>query len=191
MPSDGVHIKEGFATGMLTQANHEVLDDVSYMGLKDVEDHLQLYTCMQNSKAFKTAVLQKLKRNRREDHIRHIKKNSLRGHLIGTVPAIAACLNLTVVTNFQTDHLLTVRQKDAWFVYFGAMTAELIHVACWLRVPLTNDGHTDESKPPKIFFWVLHTSYAQELEELGDLKDGLDMVETKKYLDLTTGIESD
>ena len=174
---------------MSTQANHEILDDVSYMGLKDVEDHLQLYTCMQNSKAFKTAVLQKLKRNRREDHSRHIKKNSLRGHLIGTVPAIAECLNLTVVTNFQTDHLLTVRQKDAWFVYFGAMTTELIHVACWLRVPLNTDGSVNESINPKIFFWVLHTSYAQELEALGEANEGVNMEAIKQRLDLTKDIE--
>ena len=183
---------------MSTQANHEILDDVSYMGLKDVEDHLQLYTCMHNSKAFKTAVLQKLKRNRREDHIRHIKKNSLRGHLIGTVPAIAACLNLTVVTNFQTDHLLTVRQKEAWFVYFGAMTAELIHVACWLRVPRmqSTDGLTgrpkvvvDNLNSPKIFFWVLHTSYAQELEALGEANEGVNMEAIKQHLDLTKDIE--
>ena len=84
------------------------------------------------------------------------------------------------------------------FVYFGAMTAELIHVACWLRVPRIQSTDTLTGNPkvvvdtlnrPKIFFWVLHTSYAQELEALGEANEGVNMEAIKQHLDLTKDIE--
>lgn len=169
---------------------HEMLDDVSYMGLREEEDHLQLYTCMETAFQFQISMREKLQRPKRKNHDTEITRSKLRGYLHYKVNEIAKSLNLIPVTNVAKDHLLTVRQKDAWFVYFGAMTAELIHVACWLRVPLKTDGSVNELINPKIFFWVLHTSYAQELEALGDLKTGLDMTTVKQHLILTTGIES-
>jgi hypothetical protein len=48
----------------------------------------------------------------------------------------------------------------------------------------------DNLNSPKIFFWVLHTSYAQELEALGEANEGLNVITVKKHLDLTDGIES-
>ena len=177
---------------MQVQEEPEILDDVSYIGLTETDEHLKLYTCMQNAVEFRKSVLQKLKRSKRTNHANEIKKSKMRAYLMYKVPEIVRCLNLTLVTNVLEDHLLTVRRDDAWFVYFGAMTAEFIHVACWLRVPRKNDGNINENDGihPKTFFWVLHTSYAQELEALGEANEGIDVDTVKKHLDLTDGIES-
>jgi hypothetical protein len=45
---------------------------------------------------------------------------------------------------------------------------------------------TEENKP-EIFFWVLHRSYAQDLEGLGE--DGVDIEKFKKTLKFSESIE--
>jgi hypothetical protein len=187
----GVHIKEASATRM-----EDVQDQVSYIGLKDAGTHLQLYKCMTNYKAFEDALNAKLNRTKtaKHDNISNNKKE-LRTYLSTKVAALAQYLDFILVTDFDKDHLLTVPLQDVFFVYFGAMTKNLVHVACWLRLQKTN-GKVDYAKPPKIFFWVLHTSYAQELEELSTLESkpinnvpgGGDDV--SKELDLQEGIET-
>ena len=186
----GVHIKEASATRM-----EDVQDQVSYIGLKDAGTHLQLYKCMTNYKAFEDALTGKLNRTKtaKHDNISNNKKE-LRDYLRTKVAALAQHLDFTLVTDFAKDHLLTVPLQDAFFVYFGAMTKNLVHVACWLRLQKTN-SKVDYAKPPKIFFWVLHTSYAQELEELSTLESKPTNVpgegdDVSKELDLQEGIET-
>jgi len=171
-----------------------VQDEVAYIALKEEHDHCLLYACMQNdqtTKVFNDALQRKLGLPKSNKHAEDTKKKSvLRAYLNRIVPAIAEQLHLTMVTDLRTDHLLTVKEETEWFVYFGAMTKTLIHVACWLQIPLDEHRQCVVSESPKIFFWVLHTSYAQELEALGDLKKGLTMTEVHNVLDLAEGIES-
>ena len=149
-----------------------ILDDVAYIGLKNRGEYLRLYKCMENAAAFETILHEKLARSKTSTHeVKPNTKNKLREYLKIKTEALAKLFNYTIVTDFENDHLLTVAYQGKYFVYFGAMTATLIHVACWLLIP-RRDGHIDltsESKP-KIVFWVLHTSYAQELEALSDLE---------------------
>ena len=189
----GVHIKEAFVTSM---AQAQVRDGVAFIGLREGADHLQLYTCMMHPKKFENVLNGKLNQAKTSTHdAAQQNRPKLREYLKKTVDNIASQFNLTVVTDVVNDHLLTVKQDDAYFVYFGAMTENLIHVACWLRIAKTG-GKNDFAKSPKLFFWVLHTSYAQELEALGDLeqhpKNTEDDVKkgTGVVLDLTDGIES-
>ena len=168
---------------------HAILDDVAFISFKEEESHLQLYTCMQNANDFGTLLKEKLKRSKKTSHDTVKKKQRLRAYLNSKIHDIADCLKVSVVTDIDNDHLLTVRHNNACFVYFAAMTAEFNHVACWLRVPLLSDGKINANANPQIFFWVLHRSYAQELEALGDLKSGVDMEKLKRVLDLTS-IES-
>jgi hypothetical protein len=162
----------------------DIQDEVAYIGLKEREHHLQLYASTQE-KDFHDQVRQKLQRKKPTSFDADKKKTKLRQYLQDKVPAIAASLKLTVVTDFETDHLLTVKRESTCFVYFGAMTQEeLIHVACWLRIPMT-EGKVIDTVHPQILFWVLHMSYAQELEALGEL-EGLSEEDIKISLDLTS-----
>ncbi len=102
---------------------------------------------------------------------------------------IETILDFTIVTNFGSDPLLTLKDDNFMYVYFGAMTKLLISVACWLRIPMKDkviDG-TKENKP-EIFFWVLHTSYAQDLEGLGP-EDGVVIDTFKNTLKFSESIE--
>jgi hypothetical protein len=186
----GVHIKEAFARRM-ANTQPTVQDDVAYIGLKEMDSHLQLYKCILDPKDFHEALFIKLNRKKTSTHdeITH-NKQALRKYLKLKLDNITQNFGITLVTDIDHDHLLTVQDKDALFVYFGAMTAKLIHVACWLRIPKV-DKKIDESKNPKIFFWVLHTAYAQELEALGDFEDtGKDNSAYKKIdLEFEQGID--
>ena len=170
-----------------------VQDEVAYIALKEERDHCLLYACMQHdatTDVFNDALRRKLELPKSKKHASDTnKKSALRAYLSRVVPPIAEQLHLTMVTDLRTDHLLTVKEENEWFVYFGAMTKTLIHVACWLQIPLDEHIQCVVSESPKIFFWVLHTSYAQELEALGDVKTGLTMAAVRKVLDLTEGIE--
>jgi hypothetical protein len=190
---DRVYIKEVFAARM--QEVHAVKEEVAYIGWKEKGDIMQLYTWRHEPaiQEFQAALHQKLERTRRKNPDAETdikKKRKLREYLVKRVPLIAAELHVTVVTDFDKDHLLTVKANGAYFVYFGAMTKGYVHVACWLRIPLKYET-IDEEVHPKIFFWVLHTSYAQELEALGDIsKQGnIDMLKVRPLLDLTDGID--
>jgi hypothetical protein len=170
-----------------------VKEAVAYIGWKEKGNIMQLYT-WRNEVAiqdFQAVLHAKLERTRRKNPDADIKKKRvLREYLVKRVPPIAAALHVTVVTDFDKDLLLTVKAKEAYFVYFGAMTNHYVHVACWLRIPLKYKT-IDEVAHPKIFFWVLHTSYAQELEALGDISrvGNIDMDKVRPLLDLTDGID--
>ncbi len=156
----------------MADVDHAILDDVAYIGLKNRGEYLRLYKCMENAADFETTLRAKLARSQTPKHAEQPNtKKKLREYLKTKTEALAKLFRYTIVTDFDNDHLLTVVDQGKYFVYFGAMTAALIHVACWLLIPMP-DGHIDltpESKP-KIVFWVLHTSYAQELEALSDLE---------------------
>ena len=161
-----------------------IADEVAYIGLKERADHLQLYASVQEN-GFDAKVRAKLERTKTSSHAIEKKKEKLRQYLEQKVPDIARILKLIVVTDFETDHLLTVQHENACSVYFGAITEEeLIHVACWLRIPMKQTTLID-TPHPKILFWVLHTSYAQELEALGEL-EGLKPEEIRESLDLAS-----
>ena len=179
MVSDVVHIKEAVACRMALA--DDIQDEVAYIGLKEGDLHLQLYANIQE-KGFDAKVREKLERKKTNSFDTDQMKPKLRQYLEEKVPAIATLLKLIVVTDFKTDHLLTVQQGNAWFVYFGAITQhELIHVACWLKIPMKTK-EIDTATTPQIFFWVLHMSYAQELEALGDLEEGMDVGQANKLL---------
>ena len=180
---EGKHIKEVFAISMAV-ATDEILDEVAYFALKETDEHLQLYTCMPNAETngFNQGLQERTDHNTKT-------KTTLRRYLHARLPDIVKLLDLTLVTDIDDDHLLTVKRNNAYFVYFGGMTKEYIHVVCWLRVPRQDNKIVfDLSTKPQIFFWLLHSSYAQELEALGAF-EGLDMLSFKKQLDLKEGIE--
>ena len=168
-----------------------IRDDVDYTAMKEEDDHVHLYACMLNAAEFKQALDQKLKRGKRTSHDSEMSKQKLREYLTAHVPKIAAALNFTVVTDFKRDHLLTVKGKktNVIFVYFGAMNEQLIYVACWLRIERQADKQIDKDHKPNIFFWVLHMSYAQELQALGDTTEGIVMEKLKNCIELTESIE--
>ena len=175
-----------------------VEDNVAYIGLKDAGTHLQLYKCMKKHQEFEKGLHAKLGRAKQINHDENRNdKRILRDYLKTKLPRLQEYFGFTLVTDIEKDHLLTVRLNDGYFVYFGAMTTQLVHVACWLRLQISTK--IDYSTPPKIFFWVLHESYAQEIEALSeveamdkssmvDASDSKITVETE--LNLDAGIES-
>jgi len=182
----GVHIKEAVVTRMAHESI--VTDQVAYISLKEEENGIQMYICMKNSNKF-SEVLQQTLSDNTTSHKTKIDAQDLKKYLQENVVDIANLLEVTVVTDFEKDTLLTVEDDTACFVYFGAMTKSLVHVAFWLRIPI-HDAAIDEIAKPNIFFWVLHTSYAQELEALGDATgQGLDVHECKQCLELKDSIE--
>jgi hypothetical protein len=182
---EGVHIKEVFAVGMGDTAS--VKSDVAYIAMREDHNTFHLYTCMQNAKVFNEILDAKLARATKVDA--PLTKAKLRNYLTTIVPDIVELLNVTLVTDLQKDHLLTSKNDKYYYVYFGAMSKTLIHVACWLRIPRGKDKQIDESVKPKLFFWMLHQSYAQELQTLGDMSNEIDAEALKKKLDLSQGIE--
>jgi hypothetical protein len=165
-----------------------IQDDVGYSGLLEKDDNVLIFPCMQKAAEFEKVLENKLKRIKRRDHDTDIKKRRLRAYLKRIVPPIAQEFQLDVVTDFDKDHLLTVKTGSFIFVYFGAMNKQLIFVACWLRIPVGNNKQIDETKRPSIFFWVLHGSYAQELDALGSI-EGVDMENMKTLLTFPESIE--
>jgi hypothetical protein len=108
------------------------------------------------------------------------------------IDKIAGALELTPVTE-ASDKILFIATKarDHFFVYFGAMTAAMVHIACWMVVPAAAlvSGADAAIHKPRICFWMLNTFYAQQmaaLENNGDQKD-IDKLET--VLDLSEGLE--
>ena len=191
MLNGGLYIKEAFATIMAS----EIKDGVAYIGWKETSTLLHLYKWKDDAaiENFNRLLREKLIQPKSSSHdADRIKKTMSREYLKSKVPPIVELLNLKLVTDFDEDHLLRVKRKNAHFVYFGAMTKEYIHVACWLRIPLNNKT-IDYVSEPKLFFWVLHTSYAQELEALGDLagEGNIDVNALRDLLDLTDGIDYD
>ena len=168
-----------------------IRDDVDYTAMKEEDEHVHLYACMLNAVEFKQALDEKLKRGKRTSHDKEMSKQKLRKYLTDHVPKIAVVLNFTVVTDFERDHLLTVKGKktNVIFVYFGAMNEQLIYVACWLRITRKADKEIEKNHKPNMFFWVLHMSYAQELQALGGSTDGIVMEPLKNCIELTESIE--
>ena len=179
---DVVHIKETFATRM---------DPMTFIGLKQEHDgKLQFYACMADGE-FASVIEQKMENTSTARGKDNAMVANVRNYLLEKVPLIAAQLKLKVVTDLQTDRLLTIRQASSSyvFVYFGAVTADWIHVACWLRIELDGDIISKSRKSPaKLFFWMMGRSYTQPAEALSKLV-GTSSGELANLLDLTEGIE--
>jgi hypothetical protein len=181
-----VHIKETFATIM---ADILTEDHIEYTGLIEKDKHLYLYPCLRNAAKFNELLNRKLSRAKKTSHDTDKTKKKLRAYLKTRASKIAETFRLTVVTDFEKDHLLTVKDEKAGciYVYFGAMNVDMIFAACWLRIQIVDKEYA-ESPLPKFFFWVLNMSYAQELEVLGDL-NGVVISNLDKVLDFSQGIE--
>jgi hypothetical protein len=165
-----------------------VKDEVAYLAFKEAEEHVHLFECMCKADQFNMDLNEKLERVKRSGN--QITKKSLRVYLQERKKAIEKILDFTIVTDFNADHLLTLpdAKSNFMYVYFGAMTKLLISVACWLRIPMIGkkiDMSTE--KKPEIFFWVLHRSYAQDLEGLGEGDIAID--EFKATLKFSQSIE--
>ena len=167
-----------------------VHDEVAYLAFKEVDLHVGLFECMSAADEFNKDLTEKLERATRSSiNDKGNKRQLLRAYLIEKKQYIETILDFTIVTNFRSDPLLTLKDKHFMYVYFGAMTNLLISVACWLRIPMLNKQiDMDKEKKPEIFFWVLHTSYAQDLEALGP-KDGVDLHAFKDTLEFSQSIE--
>jgi hypothetical protein len=170
----------------MADVGHAIQDEVAYIGLKNRGDHLRLHKCMEHAELFGNFLYEKLARTKTPNHDEKPNtKVELRKYLQEKVELLANEFKYTVVTDFAKDHLLRVFHQDKCFVYFGAMTENLIHVACWLLIPM-HDGKIDKQAKPHIVFWVLHASYAQELEALSELElITTDQGEQHAVLDLT------
>ena len=182
-----MHIKETFAARM---ADIHVPEQVAYLAFNEGEGpHVHLFECMCPGDQFNNDLKEKLDTAKKSSIIDKGKSRPLlRAYLIEKKAGIESILNFTIVTNFRSDPLLTLKDGHFMYVYFGAMTKLLISVACWLRIPMKDKviDRTEENKP-EIFFWVLHRSYAQDLEGLGE--DGVEIDKFKKTLTFSESIE--
>ena len=159
---------------MTRMADVDAIEDGFHLsGMREQDSYVQLYPCMKNADEFYMDLNTRLERHKTAAHAK--KKRKLSEYLSGFVPKIAKVMSFTVVTQFLTDHLLTVKKTGSQFifVYFGAMTKDSTYVACWLRIQLGTDRQIIKDQKPYIFFWALHSSYTQELEGLGD-SEGID-----------------
>ncbi len=209
----GVHIKEARGRGMSVVAGapgsqSEMISRMSFMGLSHfaARAFVDLYAwdaahkarfearlekkLMRRARAFKfdvagevTARVDAAKREHASD------KKALQQYFSTHIKGIEEALNLTTVTE-ATDHILFIATKprDDFFVYFGAMSESMVHIACWMIVPKTALGApADGTHRPKICFWMLNTSYAQQM---ADLESGeRDIAELERVLDLSEGLE--
>jgi hypothetical protein len=92
-------------------------------------------------------------------------QTELRTYFRGHVQSVADNLSLKLVTDPQQAAPLMVPLDDKTFVYFGAMTASCVHIACWLV--LTAD---DMSAAPSVCCCFLSSSYTQKSDELGEIE---------------------
>ena len=213
----GVHIKEARGRGMSAAAaapgsQSEMISRMSFVGLTDDASHpsIDLYAWDEGHKArfearlekkilrvarkfefWQSAQVSKVVNTAKDKHDRV--KSALQQYFKAHIKGIAQALKLTSVTE-ESDHILFIptKTREHFFVYFGAMTESMVHIACWMVVPAAALGPVGDTAPkPRICFWMLNTSYAQQmsaLESEGD-KDKLDIDELEKVLDLSEGLE--
>jgi hypothetical protein len=116
-------------------------------------------------------------------------KKALQEYFKTHIKGIAQALKLIPVTESSDEILfIATKARDHFFVYFGAMSESMVHIACWMVVPKTARGApADRTHRPKICFWMLNTSYAQQM---ADLESGQkDSEELEQVLDLSEGLE--
>ena len=92
-------------------------------------------------------------------------QTKLQAYFRGHVQSVAGNLSLQLVTDAEQAAPLMVPLDDKMFVYFGAMTASCVHIACWLV--LTPD---DMGAPPSVCCCFLSSSYTQKSDELGEIE---------------------
>ena len=208
----GVHIKEARGRGMSAAAGaglqSDMISRMSFMGLSHVDTRasIDLYAWDAAHKArFEARLEKKLLRQARKfkfdaagevtarvdakkaEHAAD--KKALQEYFNKHIKGIEEALHLKTVTE-ATDNILFIATKarDHFFVYFGAMSDTMVHIACWMVVPKTALGApADGMHRPKICFWMLNTSYAQQM---ADLETGeKDIAELERVLDLSEGLE--
>jgi hypothetical protein len=116
-------------------------------------------------------------------------KKALQEYFKTHIKGIEEALHLKTVTEADDNILfIATKARDHFFVYFGAMSDSMVHIACWMVVPKTALGApADRAHRPKICFWMLNTSYAQQM---ADLETGdKDIEELENVLDLSEGLE--
>jgi hypothetical protein len=77
------------------------------------------------------------------------------------VGKMAENLSLTLVTDAAQDPALVVPMDGKMFVYFGAMAASCVHLACWL---VLDPGEL--KKPPGVCCCFLNSSFTQKSDVL-------------------------
>ena len=119
-------------------------------------------------------------------------KAKLQDYFNKHIEKIAKALKLTTVTE-EGDNILFIptKSRDHFFVYFGAMTESMVHIACWMVVPKDALGKAadDDAHKPRICFWMLNTSYAQQMAALEDGGGQKNIDDLEEVLDLSEGLE--
>ena len=119
-------------------------------------------------------------------------KTELQRYFKAHIKGIADALQLTPVTE-EGDHILFIptKSRDNFFVYFGAMTKSMVHIACWMVVPTEALGEAADAgaHKPRICFWMLNTSYAQQMAALENDGEEKNIDKLEQVLDLSEGLE--
>jgi len=212
----GVHIKEARGRGMSAAAaapgsQSDMISRMSFVELidEDTRHVVDLYAWDEGHKArFQARLEKKILRAAREFDFKQSKqvtavvdaaksfhaanKIKLQEYFNTHIEKIAAALKLTPVTE-SSDKILFIKTKarDHFFVYFGAMTETMVHIACWMVVPaaaLVSGADTANHKP-RICFWMLNTFYAQQMTALENNGDQKDIDELDAVLNLKAGLE--
>jgi hypothetical protein len=212
----GVHIKEARGRGMSAAAGasvsqSEMISRMSFVGLSHdaKRDFVDLYAWDEAHKErFQERLDKKILREARKfdwnesaqvtkvvsvakrDHA--VEKSKLQQYFAKNIPGIAAALKLTPVTE-SSDNILFIatKKRDHFFVYFGAMTETMVHIACWMVVPADAlmSPEAAVAHKPRICFWMLNTFYAQQMTALENNGDQRDIDELDTVLNLKAGLE--
>jgi hypothetical protein len=212
----GVHIKEARGRGMSAAAaapvsQSEMISRMSFVGLSHdaTRDFVDLYAWDEGHKASfeerlenkilrearkfdsnQSAKVNKIVSDAKRDHA--AEKAKLQQYFNTHIKNIAEALELTPVTE-ASDNILFIptKARDHFFVYFGAMTATMVHIACWMVVPETAlvSPEAAAAHKPRICFWMLNTFYAQQMTALENEGDTKDIDKLDEVLNLSEGLE--
>jgi len=170
----------------------EMISRMSFLGIHDVDshEHIDWYACEQHDREKFESKLEEIIQSDNPIATDTHLTNYFKFHM----PPIAKALGLTPVTEVIDNLLfLTTKTGNVW-MYFGAMTASMVHIACWMVVPKAaleaqTALNTMVAPNPKICFWLLNTSYAQQLAGLENNGTKKDMETLEQSLDLSEGLE--
>jgi hypothetical protein len=212
----GVHIKEAQGRGMSAAAaasvsQSEMISRMSFVGLSHyaLRPSIDLYAWDEAHKErFQERLDKKILRGKRTfdwnesaqvtkvvTHAKQVhaaEKVKLREYFNTHIEKIAGALELTPVTEASDKFLfIPTKARDHFFVYFGAMTAAMVHIACWMVVPAAAlvSVQAAAAHKPRICFWMLNTFYAQQMAALENNGDTKDIDKLEEVLDLSEGLE--
>ncbi len=98
----------------------------------------------------------------------------VKDYFLTHVKEVTDALRLTALTEAD-DHLLIMKSKTDYYVYFGGVTKTLVYISCWMVVP--KEYETDSDIKPKLLFWFLNTLYVGQLQGLGETAVDADRIE--------------